>query len=280
MRPESVGMIVLASAAAAALGLWLVAHRIHGRMDGGLFASAALLAAGASAFLATASRFSDVAVGAGAMAVVLTGSALALRASSPPPCTYRPGHPGESAAHYYGLREIPAGATRAPRQRATGVRPRATPPAPTATARTYRFHPGALPRPGADLPQGRRRRPATRRAMAGAELQIDWSSFDTARAAYELGLRHDSQRSALARAGRADDPARPVRDRRNRSPLRCALPAPDLPIGADGGPPGRPYRRTMLTPEPHLPLSDHGASGRAATPLQRSRAVPAPQRPR
>ena len=198
MRPESVAMIVLAGAAAAALGLWLVAHRIHGRMDGGLFASAALLAAGASAFLATASRFSDVAVGAGAMALVLTGSALALRASSPPPCTYRPGHPGESAAHYYGLREIPAGAiTSAAASAPPAHARRATPPAPQphpATARTHRF----AREPQRDPAQTYRKVDAdgraTRRAMAGAELQIDWSSFDTARAAYELGLRHDSQR--------------------------------------------------------------------------------------
>jgi hypothetical protein len=49
--------------------------------------------------------------------------------------------------------------------------------------------------------------------------------------------------------GRAGDPARRLRDRRNRPPARCALPAPDLPIDADGGLPGRPYRRTMLTPK-------------------------------
>ncbi len=186
MRPESVGMIVLAGAATAALGLWWVAHRIRGRMDGGLFASAALLAAGASAFLATATRFSDVAVGAGAMAVVLTGSALAVRASSPPPCTYRPGHSGESAAHYYGLREIPA---RAPAATAAAIAG-----APPATARTHRFAREPYRNPAQTYRNVDADGRATRRAMAGAELRIDWSSFDAARAAYELGLHHDSQR--------------------------------------------------------------------------------------
>ena len=112
--------------------------------------------------------------------IVLAGAATAVRASSPPPCTYRPGHTGESAAHYSGLREMPA------RAAAAG--------APPATARTHRFAREPYRDPAQTYRKVDADGRATGRAMAGAELRIDWSSFDAARAAYELGLHHDAQR--------------------------------------------------------------------------------------
>ena len=114
--------------------------------------------------------------------IVLAGAATAVRASSPPPCAYRPGHTGESAAHYSGLREMPA------RAAAT------TASAPPATARTHRFAREPYRDPAQTYRKVDADGRATRRAMAGAELRIDWSSFDAARAAYELGLHHDAQR--------------------------------------------------------------------------------------
>ncbi len=134
---------------------------------GGLWAAAALLDAAAIWILVTSPGVAEALAGGGAILLSTGGlwwarrtrAPVAALAAAPPPCTYRPAREGESAADYYGLRDIPAGelARPAPARRFARTDPAA----------------GGPTQPVAAGPTG-----------SNTPAAIDWSDFDAARAAY------------------------------------------------------------------------------------------------
>jgi hypothetical protein len=154
--------------------------------DAALWIAAALLDLVAAWMLASAARPADVVVGATALAISLLGLWWAI--ARPPACARRAARPGESAARYYGLRDLGAApaALQPPPIRPPGsrfMRTAAGPPVTTAAPR--RPLPPPRPTPFERYAQveadGRR----LRHGAAQGPLGIDWDAFDAARATWD-----------------------------------------------------------------------------------------------